>query len=85
MRMGLNPFNWVWFPSFAYEKPSPLYPKRKTFALAFLFLQLFLDIDDGTHDLSSLEKLFHQEMDAFDERKVGHKISKASTRNIDVE
>lgn len=85
MRIGLNPFNWVWIPSVAYEKPTPIYPKRRTFAIAWLGVQLYLDIDDGTNDLSMFEKLFGEAMDVFDEREVGPSVSPASTRNIDVE
>lgn len=66
-RLGLNPFNWVWIPSVAYQKPSPLYPKRKTFAIAWLGLQFFLDLDDGTADFTAMSKLFEREPDIKEE------------------
>jgi hypothetical protein len=73
-RFGLNPVNWKWIPTVAYEAPTPFYPKRKTFALVFLFLQAYLDVDDGTEDLSGLQRLFNQAMDVIDEDEVGQEI-----------
>lgn len=57
MRFGLNPFNWVWIPSAAYEPPSAFYPKRKTFALVWLGVALYLDWDDGTFNSGKLGEL----------------------------
>lgn len=85
VRLGLNPFNWVWIPKGAYESPTPIYPKRRTYALAWLGVQLFLDIDDGTHDISLFQKLFGETMDAYDEREMGPTIPSASTRGVDLE
>jgi hypothetical protein len=85
MRLGLNPFNWVWIPSVAYDKPTPIYPKRRTFAIAWLGLQFYIDIDDGSNDLTMLENLFNNVMDTFDESEMGPSVSKASTRSVDLE
>ena len=57
-RLGLNPFNWLWIPSFAYDAPSVIYPKRRTYAVAWLGLQIYVDIDNGTQDLTPLQNLF---------------------------
>lgn len=84
-RVGLNPFNWVWFPKGAYETPTPIYPKRRTFAIAWLGLQLYLDIDDGSNDMSVFQSLFGEAMDAYDEHEVGRPISPASTRSVELE
>jgi hypothetical protein len=85
IRIGLNPFYWIWFPRFQYEKPSKIYPKRRTFAIIFLGFQFYLDVDDGTHDMSAFERAFGSLMDAYDEKEVGHPISPASTRSVDLE
>lgn len=57
MRLGLNPCNWVWIPSIAYEKPSIIYPKRRTFAIAWLGVQFYLDIDNGEVNMTPLNDL----------------------------
>lgn len=84
-RVALNPFGWKWIPAVAYEGPTPFYPKRRTFAFAFLFLQTFLDIDDGTTDVETFNKLFMGAIDAYDESNVGHKISKISETHSSLE
>lgn len=82
-RIGLNPFNWKWIPKLAYDPPSPFYPKRRTYALVWLFLQAFLDVDDGTSDQTSFAEIFNRVMDRYkeedDEREVGQKVSKTRT------
>jgi hypothetical protein len=79
IRLSLNPFHWKWIPGVAYDGPTPFYPKRCTFALAFLFIQAYIDIDNGTEDMESFQKLFHVAMDAFDEQSnVGHKVPPTS-------
>jgi hypothetical protein len=85
MRVSANPFNWLWIPKGAYESPTPIYPKRKTFAIAWLGVQLFLDIDDGSHDLSLFGQMFGMPQEAYDEHEVGPTISPASTRGVDLE
>lgn len=81
VRFGLNPFNWKWIPAVAYDPPSPIYPKRRTFAFAFLFLQAFLDVDDGTHDEQSFKEMIagafgNENLEVYDEQSdVGHTVS----------
>lgn len=89
-RIGLNPVNWKWMPAVAYDGPTPFYPKRRTYALAFLFLQAFLDLDNGEHDLTALQNLFGQTMnDGLDEvhdvDEVGQKISALGKGSLELE
>lgn len=81
VRIGFNPVNWKWIPGGTYEAPTVFYPKRKTLGVAFLFLQIFIDIDDGSTDLSSLQNLFGQTMDIYDADEVGSEIPKTSKRS----
>ncbi len=83
LRIGVNPFNWKWVPAIAYDGPTPFYPKRRTYALAFLFLQVFLDVDDGTSDLSTLTKLFN--MENIDVHEVGSEVSEVGERSLELE
>lgn len=53
IRLSLNPLianSWLWLPQWSYDGPTPIFPKRKTYFVGWLFFQLFLDIDDGTLD-----------------------------------
>jgi hypothetical protein len=86
-RIGLNPFYWKIIPAVAFERPSEFYPKRRTFAFVFLFFQAFLDIDDGTHDLTPLTNfLAMKEVEAHDEpEQVGPKIPRIDKAGLDLE
>jgi hypothetical protein len=88
VRLSLNPFQWKWLPSVAYDPPTPFYPKRRTFALVFLFLQSFIDINDGTEDVHAFNKIFNQVMEGFEEDEqpdVGHPVSPLSKAHSDLE
>lgn len=56
-RINVNPFLWDWKPFFEYEPPTIIYPKRKTVGFGWFFLQVFIDINDGTFDNTSLQNL----------------------------
>jgi hypothetical protein len=85
LRFNLNPFNWKWIPKVVYEGPTPFYPKRRTYALVVLFLQVFVDLDDGSHDMSAFHKIFDNTMDAIDEKELGLTVPGINKTNLDLE
>lgn len=58
LRLALNPLMWNWIPSFGYDGPTAVFPGRYTFALAFLFFQIFVDISDGKMDVEKMAMAF---------------------------
>lgn len=68
IRLALNPCHWVWIPSLAYEGPTAFYPKRKTLGVAWLFLQMYVDADDGSTNLENLQKLFTMSLDTVEQK-----------------
>lgn len=88
LRFSLNPFNWVWLPSYAHDKPSPFFPKRHTFVLAWLGVQVFLDIDNGVTDFKAFQNAALKALDMeieIDESELGQEVSTPSKRSSYVE
>jgi hypothetical protein len=74
VRLSLNPFNWVWslLPKVSHDGPTPFFPNRHTYAIVWLFFQVFLDVDNGVTDFESYRKAFNSHfntMDAYDEEE----------------
>lgn len=84
VRVSINPFSWVWKPAFAHDKPTAFYPKRHTFVIAFLFIQLFVDVDNGTTDFKAYRDKFFSMMDAANDDELDNTLSTTSKRDIDL-
>lgn len=92
LRVNLNPFNWTWLPAIAHDKPTSFSPKRNTFVVAWLFLQIFFDFDNGTVDVEAYTKELMSygqtldNMDAYDaDEQMGHSVPRASKARFDLE
>jgi len=57
LRLSLNPFCWEWKPFGVYESPTSIFPKRKTIGFGWLFLQVFIDIDNGEINLHNFKPI----------------------------
>jgi hypothetical protein len=65
-RFNLSPFNWNWIPFFAKDAPTAFFPKRTTYAIGWLCIQFFIDIDDGTRDFKAYNDAFFAALDEMD-------------------
>jgi hypothetical protein len=88
VRLNLNPFHWTWLPSLGHDKPSPFFPSRHTFVVAWLAIQVFLDIDNGVTDFKKFETAALSALgmdievnDTEHESEVGQKVSSSSKRS----
>lgn len=75
LRVAINPFQWNWKPFVSYDGPTPIFPKRWTYAVGWLFIQLFLDVSNGEMDVSKVAFGFDSldevvDVDIQDERQV---------------
>lgn len=66
VRLSLNPFGWAWAPWFTRDKPTPFFPKRNTIGFGWLFLQVFIDIDNGERDMKKLAEMMMGSLDAIE-------------------
>ena len=95
IRLNLNPFNWNWVPGFEHDRPTLYSPNRNTFVVAWLFLQIFIDFDNGVTDIKAYTEAVmgyannFETQDVYDEeeldRKMDNKVSKSSPRGFNLE
>lgn len=81
VRININPFIWCWKPFYAHDKPTPFFIKRHTFAIGWLFFQLFIDVDNGETDFKNYRSAFFNALDDIEMKeeddftgKVGPKV-----------
>lgn len=67
IRININPFCWSWLPFFKYEGPSMIFPKRKTIGFGWLFVQIYIDIDNGSIDLQNFKTVEYDDIVVVDE------------------
>jgi len=69
LRLNINPFQWNWKPFFEHEPPSEIYPKRRTIGCGWIFIQVFIDIDNGEFNSAPIMRIMRSQepMDIHDE------------------